>query len=123
MGNESSNDPISPNRPRNTKKARDHGKWPRPISIEESEHEDHSTLVERRHRQSAIAKGSTIPLLIDPSMLLEFIEEWMNDHHNPLDALDIPASPLHVISGIIADEKHKAKQAKKLKNLIHKRKK
>ena len=66
----------------------------------------------RRQEQAAIAKNSSVPMLLDPKMLLDFIDIWCKKPDTPLDELNLPPGPSHVLSAFILNEKHKIEQAK-----------
>ena len=54
-------------------------------------------------------------MLLDPKQLLDFIDIWFTKPDTPLDELNLPPSPSHVLSSFILDEKHKIAQAKLVK--------
>ena len=71
---------------------------------------DDDELVEflrRKQEQAAIAKNSSIPLLLDPKKLLDFTEIWCTNPETPLDDLNLPPGLSHMISSFILNEKNK----------------
>jgi hypothetical protein len=113
---------ISSNTPMLKKKATSgRGTRPSPKSkvvlpqADENDMADEDELVEflrRRAEQAVVAKNSSVPLLLDPKKILDFIEIWCKKPDTPLDDLDLPPGPSHVLSSFILAEKHKIAQAK-----------
>jgi hypothetical protein len=66
----------------------------------------------RKQEQAAIAKNSSVPMLLDPKKLLDFIDIWCKKPDMPLDELNLPPGLSHVLSTFILNEKHKIAQAK-----------
>ena len=69
-------------------------------------------FVRKRAEEVAIAKKSSVPLLLDPKKILDFIDIWCKKPDTSLDDLDLPPGPSHVLTAFILNEKHKIEQAK-----------
>nr|XP_020174680.1 bromo and FHA domain-containing protein DDB_G0267958-like [Aegilops tauschii subsp. strangulata] len=72
-------------------------------------------FLRRKQKQATIAKNSSDPMLLDPKKLLDFIDIWCTKLDTPLDDLNLPPRPSHMISSFILNEKHKIAQAKLVK--------
>ena len=55
------------------------------------------------------------PLMLDPKKILNFIDIWCKKPNTPLDDLDLPPGPSHLLTSFILNEKHKIAQAKLVK--------
>ena len=51
-------------------------------------------------------------MLLDPKKILDFIDIWCKKPDTPLDDLDLPPGPSHVLTAFIMNEKYKIEQAK-----------
>ena len=69
-------------------------------------------FVRRKAEEVAIAKNSSLPLLLDPKKIMDFINLWCEKPDTPLDDLDLPPGPSHVLTAFILNEKYKIEQAK-----------
>ncbi|KAI5006122.1 hypothetical protein ZWY2020_033365 [Hordeum vulgare] len=89
-------------------------------SEEEDEADDEVLAVIIRNKQERVtqAKGSAIPLMMDPKLILDFIDLWYDNPQTPIDDLKLPPRPSHMLTTFINEEiwkAQKAKQARKAK--------
>ncbi|KAI5006123.1 hypothetical protein ZWY2020_033366 [Hordeum vulgare] len=87
---------------------------------EEDEADDEVLAVIIRNKQERVtqAKGSAIPLMMDPKLILDFIDLWYDNPQTPIDDLKLPPRPSHMFTTFINEEiwkAQKAKQARKAK--------
>ncbi|KAI4999553.1 hypothetical protein ZWY2020_004142 [Hordeum vulgare] len=90
-----------------------------PSASEGSDEYDDETLqsiIRNKQERVAQASGSTIPLAMDPKVLLDYINIWYEDPHTPLDDLKLPPGISHMVATFINEAKWKEQQAKQAKD-------
>lgn len=80
---------------------------PQDDSDDEADEDELVEIIRNRAERAAAAKNSSVPLLLDLKKLLDFIDIWCKKPDTPLDDLDLPPCPSHVLSAFIVNEKHK----------------
>ena len=50
-----------------------------PSNDDEADDEEVTKIIRDRHHRAARAKGSEVPLLLDPKLILEYIDLWHKD--------------------------------------------
>ena len=53
-------------------------------SEDEADDEELAEIIRDRHQRAARAKGSVVPLMLDPKKILDFIDLWHKDPNTPL---------------------------------------
>jgi hypothetical protein len=66
-----------------------------------SDEDELTEFIQRRMEEAARTKNTTVPLLPDPKKILDFIDIWCKKPDTPLDDLDLPPAPSHVLSSFI----------------------
>ena len=74
---------------------------------DDADDEELAAIVRNKQEKVAQAKGTQIPLLLDPKIVLDFIDLWHQDPNAPIDDLKLPPSPSHVLAAFIGEEKWK----------------
>ncbi|KAI4980767.1 hypothetical protein ZWY2020_021252 [Hordeum vulgare] len=86
-----------------------------PSASEDSDEFDDQTLqaiIRNKQERVAQASGSTIPLAMDPKVLIDYINIWYEDPYTPLDDLKLPPGISHMVTTFINKAKWKEQQAK-----------
>ncbi|KAI4994167.1 hypothetical protein ZWY2020_029215 [Hordeum vulgare] len=86
-----------------------------PSASEGSEECDDETLqaiIRNKQERIAQAIGSTIPLALDPKVLLNFIDLWYEYPNTPIDDSKLPPGVSHMVASFIDEAKWKDQQAK-----------
>ena len=50
--------------------------------------------------------------MLDPKTILDFIDIWCENHRTPLDDLELPSGPKHMLTAYIMNENHWIKQTR-----------
>ncbi|KAI4990416.1 hypothetical protein ZWY2020_038779 [Hordeum vulgare] len=82
---------------------------------EEFDDETLQAIIRNKKERVAQASGSSIPLAMDPKVLLDFINVWYENPNTPIDDLKLPPGLSHMVATFINEEKWKEKQAKQAK--------
>ena len=72
-------------------------------------------MIRNKQERVAQASGSSIPLAMDPKVLLDYINIWYEDPNTPLDDLKLPPGISHMVATFINEAKWKEQQAKQAK--------
>lgn len=59
--------------------------------------------------------------MLDPKMILDFINIWCENPKTPLDTLNILPGPHHMIVDFIGSERYRIDQARQVKKQIYKK--
>ncbi|KAI4999429.1 hypothetical protein ZWY2020_004018 [Hordeum vulgare] len=89
-----------------------------PSASEGSDEYDDETLqaiIRNKQERVAQVSGSVIPLLMDPKVLLDYINVWYDDPNTPIDDLKLPPGISHMVATFINKAKWKETQAKQAK--------
>ena len=60
-------------------------------------------------------KGSEVPLLLDPKLILEYIDLWHKDPNTPVPDFKLTPGQSHMLTAFIGEEKWKFEKARQLK--------
>ena len=74
------------------------------MSSEEDEADDEKELVEiirDRQVRAARAKGTNVPLLLDPSLILDYIDLWHKDPNAPMPDFKLTPGQSHMLTHFI----------------------
>ena len=92
-----------------------------PSDDDEADGEELAEIIRDRQQRAARAKGSAVPLLLDPKKILDFIDLWHKDPNTPLPELNLTPGQSHMLSASIAEEKWKFEKARKVKKAQYKK--
>ena len=93
-----------------------------PSDEDEADDEGLAEIIRDRQLRAARAKGSNVPLMLDPKLILDFIDLWHKDPNTPLPEMNLTPSQSHVLTAFIDEEKWKYEQGRKVKKAQYKRK-
>ena len=86
-----------------------------PSDDDEADDEELAEIIRDRQVKAARAKGSNVPLLLDPKLILDFIDLWHKDPNTPLPEMNLTPGQSHVLTAFIEEEKWKFEKARQLK--------
>ena len=92
-----------------------------PSDDDEADDEELAEIIRDRQARAARAKGSNVPLLLDPKLILDFIDLWHKDPNTPLPEMSLTLGQNHVLIAFIKEEKWKYDQARSLKKAQYKK--
>ena len=65
--------------------------------------------------KAARAKGTSVPLLLDPRKILDYIDLWHKDSNTPIPDFHLTPGQNHMLSHFITEEKWKFEKARQIK--------
>ena len=74
-------------------------------SDDEVDDDEFVDIIMDRQQRAARAKGSVVPLLLDPKKILDFIDLWHKDPNAPMPELGLTPGQSHMVMAFIAEEK------------------
>ena len=92
-----------------------------PSSEDEANDDELADIIRDRQQRAARAKGSVVPLLLDPKKILDFIDLWHKDPNTPLPELNLTPGQSHMLTAFIAEEKWKFEKARQTKKAQYKK--
>ena len=78
-----------------------------PSSDDEADDEELAEIIRDRQQRAARAKGSEVPLLLDPKLILEYIDLWHKDPNTPVPDFKLTPGQSHMPTAFIGEEKWK----------------
>ena len=91
-----------------------------PSDEDEADDGELSEIIRDRQVKAARAKGTSVPLLLDPKLILEYIDLWHNDPNTPMPDFNLPPGQSHMLTHFIQEEKWKFEKARQIKNAQYK---
>ena len=88
---------------------------------DDNEADDDAEIIRDRQARAARAKGSNVPLLLDPKLILDFIDLWHKDPNMALPEMNLTPGQSHVLTHFIEEEKWKYEQGRQLKKAQYKK--
>ena len=92
-----------------------------PSSEDEADDEELAEIIRYRQQRAARAKGTNVPLLLDPKLILDFIDLWHKDPHSPMPNFKLTPGRSHMLTAFIGEEKWKYEKARQLKKAQYKK--
>ncbi|KAI5002123.1 hypothetical protein ZWY2020_026773 [Hordeum vulgare] len=89
-----------------------------PSASQGSDEFDYHTLqaiIRNKQKRAAQASSSAIPLVMDPKVMLDYINVWYDDPNTRIDDLKLPPGINHMVATFINEAKWKETQAKQPK--------
>ena len=86
-----------------------------PSDDDEADDEELAEIIRDRQARAARAKGSNVPMLLDPKLILDFIDLWHKDPNMPLPEMNLTPGQSHVLTAFIEEEKWKFEQGRRVK--------
>ena len=103
------------------------GRGPRPsphkkqvafqVSSDEDEADDDelAEIIRDRQVRAARAKGTSVPLILDPKLILDYIYIWHKDSNTPMRDFKMTPGQSHMLTHFIQEEKWKSEKATQIK--------
>ena len=92
-----------------------------PSSEDEADDEELAEIIRDRQQRAARAKGTNVPLLLDPKLILDFIDLWHKDPNTPMPDFKLTPGQSHMLTAFIGEEKWKYEKARQLKKARYKK--
>ena len=92
-----------------------------PSDEDEADDEELAEIIRDRQTRATRAKGSTVPLILDPKLVLDFIDLWHKDPNTPLPEINLTPGQSHVLTAFIEEEKWKFEEGRRLKKAQYKK--
>ena len=86
-----------------------------PSDDDEADDEELDKIIRNRQARAARAKGSNVPLMLDPKLILDYIDLSHKDLNTPLPEMNLTPGQSHVLTAFIEEEKWKFEQGRSLK--------
>src|SRR4051812_47094688 len=94
-----------------------------PSDDDEADEEELAEIIRDRQVRAARAKGTPVPLLLDPRAILDYIELWHKDPNTPMPDFKLTPGQNHMLTHFIQEEKWKYDQARQIKKAPYKKEK
>nr|XP_040245547.1 cell surface glycoprotein 1-like [Aegilops tauschii subsp. strangulata] len=78
-----------------------------PSDDDEADDEELAAIIRDRQERAARAKGSYVPLMLDPKKILDFIDLWHKNPNTPLPDLNLTPGQSDMLAAFISEEKWK----------------
>ena len=75
-----------------------------PSDDDKADDEELAEIIRDRQAKAARAKGSTVPMLLDPKLILDFIDLWHKEPNTPLLEMNLTPGQSHVLTAFIDEE-------------------
>ena len=92
-----------------------------PSDDDEADDEELAEIIRDRQHRAARAKGSNVPLMLDPKLILDFIDLWHKDPNSPMPEMNLTPGQSHVLTAFIDEEKWKYEHGRKVKKAQYKK--
>ena len=126
--------PISSSGPTLLKTKATAGRGPRPSpkkkqvafhvpSDDEASDDELAEIIRDRQVKAARAKGTSVPLLLDPRKILDYIDLWHKDPNTPMPDFHLTAGQNHMLTHFITEEKWKFEKAREIKKAQYRKEK
>ena len=92
-----------------------------PSEEDEADDDELAKIIRDRQHRVARAKGGNVPLMLDPKLILDFIDLWHKDPNTPLPEMNLTPCQSHVLTAFIDEEKWKFEKGSQLKKAQYKK--
>ena len=92
-----------------------------PSEEDEADDDELAEIIRDRQVRAARAKGSEVPLLLDPKLILEYIDVWHKDPNTPMPDFKLTPGQSHMLTHFIQEEKWKFEKARQIKKAQYKK--
>ena len=82
---------------------------------DEADDDELAEIIRDRQHRAARAKGSTVQLLLDLNVILDFIDLWHKDPNPPMPDFNLTPGQSHMLTAFIGKEKWKFEKARQMK--------
>ena len=94
-----------------------------PSEEDEADDEELAEIIKDRQVRAARAKGTNVPLLLDPKLILDYIDLWHKDPNTPMPDFKLTPGQSHMLTHFISEEKWKYEKARQLKKAQYRKEK
>lgn len=94
-----------------------------PSEEDEADDEELAEIIRDRQVRAARAKGTNVPLLLDPKLILDYIDLWHKDPNTPMPDFKLTPGQSHMLTAFIQEEKWKFEKARQLKKVQYRKEK
>ena len=127
--------PISSSGPTLLKTKATAGRGPRPspkkkqVAFQEPPGDDEAfddelaEIIRDHQERAARAKGTSVPLLLDPRKILDYIDLWHKDPNTPMPDFHLTPGQSHMLTHFITQEKWKFEKAREIKKAQYRKEK
>ena len=84
-------------------------------SDDEASDDELAEIIRDRQERAARAKGTNVPLLLDPRVILDYIDLWHKDPNTHMPDFHLTAGQSHMLTHFISEEKWKFEKARQIK--------
>ena len=88
---------------------------------DEADDEELAEIIRDRQHRAARAKGTSVPLLLDPKLIFDYIDLWHKDLNTPMPDFNLTPGQSHMLTHFIQEEKWKFEKARQIKKVQYKR--
>ena len=89
--------------------------------VDEADDDELAEIIRDRQVRAARAKGTSVPLLLDPKLILEYIVVWHKDPNTPMPDFKLTPGQSHMLTHFIQEEKWKFEKASQIKKACTRR--
>ena len=86
-------------------------------SDDEADDDELAEIIRDRQERAARAKGTNVPLLLDPKAILDYIDLWHKDPNTPMPDFHLTPGQSHMMTHFITEEKWKFEKARQIKKV------
>src|SRR3954467_9262063 len=90
---------------------------------DDADEEELAELIRSRQERAAKAKGTPVPMLLDPREILDYIDIWHKDPNTPMPDFKLTPGQSHMLTHFIQEEKWKYDQARAIKKSQYRKEK
>ena len=94
-----------------------------PSEEDEADDDELAEIIRDRQVRAARAKGTNVPLLLDPKLILDYIDLWHKDPNTPMPDFKLTPGQSHMLTAFIQEEKWKYEKARQLKKAQYRKEK
>src|SRR3954466_8099255 len=94
-----------------------------PSDDDEADEEELAEIIRDRQERAAKAKGTPVPLLLDPRAILDYIDLWHKDPNTPMPDFKLTPGQSHMLTHFIQEEKWKYDRAREIKKSQYRKEK
>src|SRR3954469_3572387 len=92
-------------------------------SDDDADEEELTEIIRDRQERAAKAKGTHVPLLLDPRAILDYIDLWHKDPNTPMPDFKLTPGQSHMLTHFIQEEKWKYDRAREIKKSQYRKEK
>src|SRR4051812_7840221 len=94
-----------------------------PSDDDEADEEELAEIIRDRQERAAKAKGTHVPLLLDPRAILDYIDLWHKDPNTPMPDFKLTPGQSHMVTHFIQEEKWKYDRAREIRKSQYRKEK